>query len=65
MTEEKREGGGRICVQRELSSKAAACWFMFMFMFMLACWLVVVVLVFPSCSIPITLRVGVDHLQVV
>ena len=27
-------------MQRELSSKAAACWFMFMFMFMLACWLV-------------------------
>ena len=43
MAEEKREEGGRTCVQRELSSRAAACWFMFMFMFMLACWLVVVV----------------------
>ena len=52
-------------MQRELCSRAAAGWVMFMFMFMLACWLVVVVLVFPSCSIPITLRVGVDHLQVV
>ena len=51
MTEEKREGGGRICVQRELSSRAAACWFMFMFMFMLACWLVVVsILVIPIAS---------------
>ena len=39
MAEEKREEGGRTCVQRELSSRAAACWFMFMFMFMLACWL--------------------------
>ena len=52
-------------MQRELCSRAAAGWFMFMFMFMLACWLVVVVLVFPSCSILITLRVGFDHLQVV
>ena len=49
MAEEKREEGGRTCVQRELSSRAAACWFMFMFM--LACWLVVVsILVIPIAS---------------
>ena len=42
------EGGrGRTCMQRELSSRAAACWFMFMF----ACWLVVVsILVIPIAS---------------